>query len=135
MTAPNYGKRLLFDVMVPEPAAFLLDAMIVHQAEGVELVKPDPFTLTPDQLTPANYSWYVSKYQATSVDPPPLEFITVCSSRFNDYLVGEDLGQPVAEDIGHVPLNLCWIHQKPGKVLEIQRERLRLKFFNQAPAP
>ena len=73
----NYGKRLLFDVMVPEPAAFLLDALIVHQAEGVDLVKPAPFTITPDQLTEANYYSYVSQYQATGIDPPPLEFVAV----------------------------------------------------------
>lgn len=80
----NYGKRMLFDVMVPEPAAFLLDALVVHQSEGDTLVKPDPFTLNPNQLNESNYYQYVSKYEATGVVPPPAAFLTV-SKTFDEH--------------------------------------------------
>ncbi len=43
----NYGKRLLFDLMVPEPAAFLLDSVAVKDQK--ELIRPpEPFVLIFD---------------------------------------------------------------------------------------
>ena len=40
----NYGKRLLFDLTVPEPAAFIRDALAVHESKQ-SLVPPEPFVL------------------------------------------------------------------------------------------
>jgi hypothetical protein len=43
----NYGSRLMFDLMVPEPAAFLLDAGAIKDQK--ELIKPpEPFLLILD---------------------------------------------------------------------------------------
>jgi hypothetical protein len=72
----NYGKRLLFDVMIPEPAAFLLHATTKQPAAGADLVKPDPFTLTPMQIDEWNYSLYVQRYQTLGVQPPPQPYVT-----------------------------------------------------------
>jgi hypothetical protein len=43
----NYGSRMMFDLMVPEPAAFVLDAIA---ANGVKetILPPDPFVLVLD---------------------------------------------------------------------------------------
>ena len=51
----NYGNRVLYDVVVPEPAAFYIAAMARHQSEGEALVKPQPFQLLPYQLNAVNY--------------------------------------------------------------------------------
>ena len=67
----NYGKRLLYDIIVPEPGAFLIQAFARALAEGRELVKPEPFTLQPEQVTEYNYGYYAAKYEATGIEPPP----------------------------------------------------------------
>jgi hypothetical protein len=74
----NYGQRLLYDVVIPEPAAFLIESLKnAPQAEGLELVKPDVFDLCPDCLNKFNYACLAAKYGVTgSVVPPPLEFLS-----------------------------------------------------------
>lgn len=65
----NYGIRLFFDVMVPEPAAFYMQVLAHHAPEG--LAEPEPFTIGPDDITETNYVDYVARYHATAVEPPP----------------------------------------------------------------
>jgi hypothetical protein len=79
----NYGKRMLFDVMVPEPAAFLLESLQAPSSEQQKLVKPIPFTLRPDQLTTSNYHDYVKKYGVTGAAAPPKAYVTL-SKAFDD---------------------------------------------------
>lgn len=67
----NYGVRMMYDFMVPEPAAFLILALQSAHAAAVELEKPTPFTLRPDQITETNYHSWVQQYGATDVQPPP----------------------------------------------------------------
>jgi len=69
----NYGKRLMYDVVVPEPAAFLVDAL-KHSAqpESFQLTKPVDPDLSPAQVNPYNYAYYAWQYGVTgSVAPPP----------------------------------------------------------------
>ncbi len=83
----NYGKRLFYDLVVPEPAVFLLQAFAQNQVEGRGLVKPALFTvplkdgterpLQPDDITDTTYAYYVAKYQATGVKAPPEPYIIV----------------------------------------------------------
>lgn len=67
----NYGIRMMYDFMVPEPAAFLISALESAHASATELEKPAPFTLRPDQINEANYFTWVEQYRATDVQPPP----------------------------------------------------------------
>jgi hypothetical protein len=76
----SYGKRLLYDLVVPEPGAFLIQAFARAQSEGRELVKPQPFTLSPSQVTESNYGYYAAQYQATGIQPPPPLYQTVCKA-------------------------------------------------------
>lgn len=76
----NYGKRLLYDVIVPEPGAFLLQAFARAQSEGRELVRPGPWTLSPTMINEGTYSSLVNKYQASGVEPPPAEYVTTCKT-------------------------------------------------------
>lgn len=73
----NYGKRMLFDIMLPEPAAFLIHAMGNQPPVGMNLVKPDPFTLSPADISEWTYAYYVKKYEVLGVNPPPQPYITI----------------------------------------------------------
>jgi len=71
----SYGKRLMFDIMIPEPAAFLLDTATTHDARQAP-VKPDAFTLAPHQIDWINpdasngYGALAAKYGAAITAPP-----------------------------------------------------------------
>src|SRR5262245_6563903 len=73
----NYGKRLLYDVVVPEPAAFLIDSLKnALQPENFQLTKPSEPGISPRDLNPGSYIYYAAKYGVTgSITPPPEEFI------------------------------------------------------------
>jgi hypothetical protein len=98
----NYGRRLMFEVIVPEPAAFFRHAEQSTPVEGVTLEKPEPpvyqatpmnpdgsfamnldFSetetrpLQPEELNTANYLHWVAKYNVQDVLPPPPEFKTI----------------------------------------------------------
>jgi hypothetical protein len=73
----NYGKRLLFDVMLPEPAAFLLHATTTQPAAGSTLVKPTPFTLRATDITEGNYTLYAKQYEAVGLDPAPQPYLSI----------------------------------------------------------
>jgi hypothetical protein len=76
----NYGKRLLFDLMIPEPAAFVLHAAATPPSSEEPLVKPAPFTLTPAEIDEWGYTWYVQQYEAVGVAPPPQPYITIAKA-------------------------------------------------------
>ncbi|MFM0758480.1 hypothetical protein [Paraburkholderia strydomiana] len=77
MRVLNYGKRLMYDVVVPEPAAFLTQSLKdAVQPESFQLTKPADFTLTPDELDASNYMYYATTYGVTgAVTPPPDDFL------------------------------------------------------------
>ncbi|MBB6569711.1 hypothetical protein HPO96_09400 [Kribbella sandramycini] len=72
----NYGLRMMFDFMIPEPAAFLVAAMNQARNSALTLTKPPDFTLTPAQLSESNYAYWVKVCGATDVAPPPELFRT-----------------------------------------------------------
>ena len=67
----SYGKRLMYDIMVPEPAAFLEYVLAKINPEGQYLVKPTEFNLRPDQINECNYMIYAQLYDAINIQPPP----------------------------------------------------------------
>ncbi len=80
----NYGKRLLFDVMIPEPGAFLRDAALSSQQMSAP-VPPKPFTLVPSELsavpTDANYFGnFLTMYGVDNMDAPPLDNVTAAKT-------------------------------------------------------
>ncbi len=72
----NYGPRTVYDIMIPEPGSFLLEAFRRRRTAAIELEKPPAFEVTPDALTEDNYQTYVTLYGATDVKPPPEPFVT-----------------------------------------------------------
>ncbi len=87
----NYGKRLMLEFIVPEPAAFLRFALTNKPVDNVSLVNPEPpgycvngTTFVPLQasdITPDNYPFWVSKYGAQDVTPPPPNFFIASASK------------------------------------------------------
>jgi len=67
----NYGKRLLFDVTVPEPATTLIVEQASNQPTPQGLTEPTPFTIDASQITEINYTKWAQKYDATGLEPPP----------------------------------------------------------------
>jgi hypothetical protein len=69
----NYGKRLLYDLIVPEPAAQWLEARWLKPVDPNAPAGPPPLdlSLTPASLTADTYAAAVAKYRASGVAPPP----------------------------------------------------------------
>lgn len=77
----NYGKRLMFEFVIPEPAAFVIAAPSLLAAEGKKLEKPIPFTLAASAITESNYLGHAARYNATDIKPPPTPFLTIAAAK------------------------------------------------------
>lgn len=71
----NYGPRTVYDIMVPEPGALLLEAFRRRRTAAVELDKPADFNLRPADLNESNYQTWIALYGATDVKPPPEPYV------------------------------------------------------------
>lgn len=67
----NYGRRLMFDIMVPQPAAFVQQAITSGTPAGKGIIKPAEFKLGPEDIHEWNYSSLAAAYGATGIEPPP----------------------------------------------------------------
>lgn len=67
----NYGKRMLFDVTLPEPGTAFIVAQTKGKLEGQTFTAPVPFTLTPTQVTEGNYAFWAHQYDVTGIEAPP----------------------------------------------------------------
>lgn len=75
----NYGLRAMFDFMVPEPAAFLIQMLRKGHAEAISLTKPPKFDLKPENISESNYGYWIKVFGATDVSAPPSLFRTVAA--------------------------------------------------------
>lgn len=92
----DYGKRLMFDFVVPEPAALLRHAL----AQGTESVLPQPIpplTATAADIDEETYMGLAALYGATDIEAPPEPYITL-SATFAKVLEGGVDGKRVAEE-------------------------------------
>jgi hypothetical protein len=89
----NYGKRLMLEFVVPEPAAFLRYAKTKQPIDAVTQIKPEPpgycvnnifVPLQPKDLDESNYLFWVGKYNAEDVDSPPASMLIVAGSKINE---------------------------------------------------
>ena len=92
----DYGKRMLLEFNVPEPAAFFLHALKNRAPEGIVAERPnppivtrdpdtgapllEPRELSPDDLRTHNYLAYVRQYAVSGATPPPKEYEVVATS-------------------------------------------------------
>jgi hypothetical protein len=78
----NYGKRLMYELMVPEPARFLTKVATAAGGSMQVLNKPvDPSTLLKDakEITTANYQHFAAMYNA-EVKPAPVSGMSIGKS-------------------------------------------------------
>lgn len=72
----DYGIRLFFDIMIPDPAAFY--RQILHHASQpkYDIVEPMPFDIEFTALTETNYKEYAAAYGVSGLDlPPPYDVV------------------------------------------------------------
>jgi hypothetical protein len=88
----NYGKRLMLEFVVPEPAAFLRYALVNKPVDNVTQIEPEPpgcclsdgKTFVPLQvadITEDYYLYWVSKYGVQDITPPPARVVIATASK------------------------------------------------------
>jgi hypothetical protein len=81
----NYGKRMMFEFIIPEPSAFY-EYAISKKSES-NITGPQKFELTSHkQINETNYDQYISRYNVQGVVTPPIPFKTVSISITKDGL-------------------------------------------------
>jgi hypothetical protein len=71
----NYDQRLMYEFIIPEPAAYYRFMQENKPLEGVVMDKPkDIGQLKPSDIQPDTYQTWVQRYQVEDVSPPPPEF-------------------------------------------------------------
>jgi hypothetical protein len=68
----NYGKRMLFDVTLPEPATEIMLQEASEKPTPQGISEPPPMTITAADITEGNYTYYAALYDATGIEAPPL---------------------------------------------------------------
>lgn len=72
----DYGVRLFFDIMLPEPALFYLNVIRELEKDALESVPPtftdlDGNDLSPSSIDEDNYKDLTARFKASGVEPPP----------------------------------------------------------------
>jgi hypothetical protein len=94
----NYGQRMMYEFILPEPAAFLIHALVENPPKEQELIKPEPPSfagkpLKPANLTRENYHDYVSAFEVTGAPPPPSQFTVVTFFEKQDGKETQNIGR------------------------------------------
>lgn len=69
----NYGRRLMYEFIVPEPAVFYLNSLIFKQNVKLGTIKqpPPPPTITPSGISRTNYLRLLARYEVKDGAAPP----------------------------------------------------------------
>lgn len=73
----SYGSRLLYDLIVPEPAVLFREALSRPRGQGALPPKPAVFSLPVDRLSAHNWSYYAAGHRAAGVEAPPQARVVV----------------------------------------------------------
>ncbi|MBX7129673.1 MAG: hypothetical protein IT225_05070 [Flavobacteriales bacterium] len=116
----NYGKRLLFEFIIPEPAAFHIFSAMAKPASDQVHELPPPFDIASfNEIRPDTYDALVIKYGAVGVKPPPTPIVSVNevfseeptptgSSKFNAYHANVQI--PAGYKAMHARVSSIWSH-------------------------
>ena len=67
----NYGKRMMFEFIIPEPAAFYGYAQTHQPKVAIIPPRPLPAGLTHRDITELTYQTFIRDYQVQGCQPPP----------------------------------------------------------------
>lgn len=73
----NYGLRVMYEFMVPEPAAYYIWSLNQQADETEGLVVPPPFNISANDVDEWNYKELIALYECEEVGPPPEPWISV----------------------------------------------------------
>jgi hypothetical protein len=97
----NYGKRTMYEFMVPEPAAFYIWSLQQATTQAGAIPVPPPFTISPAEITEANYRPLIVQFDAKDVPPPPEPFVTVSIHKSGG--PNPDTGPFVGSEVAQLP--------------------------------
>ena len=101
----NYGKRLMYEFIVPEPAAFYLFAQTAFRESDIF---PSPPVMpeingiglsSPSQIDRANYLSLIAHVNAEGVEPPPSDSIVINKALGGGKTFGEDQFFSLIEEV------------------------------------
>lgn len=81
----NYGRRLMLEFIVPQPAAFWL-ATQKRKKPRIDAKPPEPFELAPGKrltakdINETNYLIFASRWNAAGITPPPPRWVYASTS-------------------------------------------------------
>ncbi len=115
----NYGRRLMLEMIIPEPAAGYLYAEQMHPEHDEIAPPPDPISFDPEYLTRSNYLDYMAEYNATDVTAPPEDIVYKSVSlvnRSNEYTIFADKDSSVSVPEGYKTTNFYgrWQYLAPS---------------------
>ena len=85
----NYGRRMMFEFVIPEPASFHLFAKLAKPLSNEVMEVPPPFDITSfEQITDENYDEFAVRYGATNVKPPPSAIVSVQATKSQEPIDG-----------------------------------------------
>jgi hypothetical protein len=76
----NYGKRMMFEFIIPEPAAFWEFAQEHKPRNNILPPKALADNITHRNITTENYQDFIRAYNVQGILPPPLPFRTISTS-------------------------------------------------------
>ncbi|WP_051313613.1 hypothetical protein [Sporocytophaga myxococcoides] len=80
----NYGKRMMFEFIIPEPAAFYEYAQTHKPKKDIKPVKTLSPTLTHKSITEFNYQDFIRDYNIQGITPPPPYYKTASTILSSD---------------------------------------------------
>ncbi|GAL83599.1 hypothetical protein C173_12015 [Sporocytophaga myxococcoides] len=80
----NYGKRMMFEFIIPEPAAFYEYAQTHKPKKDIKPPKVLSSTLTHKNITEFNYQDFIRDYNIQGITPPPPYYKTASTVLSSD---------------------------------------------------
>lgn len=87
----NYGQRLMFEFIVPEPASFYAYALDNKEVDSITAEKPEdlPEDFNAEWISDTNYYVYSAAYGASGIEPPPAQYEYISKAFSEAYTDGK----------------------------------------------
>jgi hypothetical protein len=110
----NYGKRMMFEFVVPEPAAYYYYAQENDPGNKIQVEKPRELgLLTHRDVQPWNFGEYVRAYNIQGVTPPPPAWKVVSTTLDQNGMTNDQATTKSSKDLvvpdGYVARSFCYI--------------------------